>query len=305
MLHQKTNLENVQSFKSKYEYIFSGIRKRATQIMKNIKEEKEMYTKINIYEAVRLFYGLQALVLKITTNPNFNSFYPSHNKLLKDVKIFQLNYEKKLANIIADYTTLVVAGEMRHAQRKCEEYFSEFYGAECGRDEVYAYSLDYSAIDLLRAGEYIFTKHWESGYGGEKWALIAKGGLMYYSSTHTVFIDHMVDISHNNSIYFDKGAGIIAPFDQDRYLSFLEKKKYGSLDEVLSYGVGSYFREFARRTNVLLGTNIWLPTWEFSQTDVQVMSYTPLHFRNNPFSFSTSSRYRSYRRDRRYRREED
>lgn len=256
-------------------------------VKETLREDDGMSKRIDIYQAVRLFYALQALKLKISMAPKFNLFYRSHKKLWDDITEFQTKYEKNLATAIHDYTVIVVAGEMRHAHRHCSRYYTDFYTQSADREHVYQACLKYSPRDLLRAGEYIYSRSWDSGYGGAKWALIAKGGLMYYTSTPMLFIDHMVDISHNNSIYFDKGANIMDYYAPESYLRFLNKKKFGEIDEILIYGLSKTYQNFVDRANVLFGFDIRLPWFDTSVVDQIVINYQPLEWGNQPFNFTT------------------
>lgn len=256
-------------------------------VKETLKEDGSMSKRIDIYQAVRLFYALQALKLKISMASNFNLFYRSHEKLWEDINKFQAKFEQNLATAIHDYTVLVVAGEMRHAKRHCTRYYTDFYTQSADREHVYQACLKFNPKDLLRAGEYIYSRSWDNGYGGDKWALIAKGGLMYYTSTPMLFIDHMVDISHNNSIYFDKGANIMDYYAPESYLRFLNKKKFGDLDEILIYGLSKTYQNFINRANVLFGLDIKLPWFDTSVVDQIVINYQPLEWGNQPFNFTT------------------
>jgi len=66
---------------------------------------------------------------------------------------------------------------------------------------------------------------WDSSYGGDRWRQIAKAGLMKSSVSDCIFIDHCVDLSHNNNHYLDKGAGIFSPLNPWNYKEFLNFKR--------------------------------------------------------------------------------
>ena len=185
--------------------------------------------RIAIIDAVKEFYALEI----ISAVSKVNEMRHSHAKWQEDFSAFKADYTERFAAAIYDYTALVVAGEMRHANARacCKiQGFSE--GGD--RDGVMREALVYTSESILRAGAEIFDDQysWESGYGGEKWQVIAKAGLLYGRFAHEVFIDHCVDLSHNNSVYFDKGAGIFRLTDTDAYNAFLDIKRNGSVMDV-------------------------------------------------------------------------
>jgi len=61
---------------------------------------------------------------------------------------------------------------------------------------------------------------WRTGYGGESWQMIARGGLKLQEALQAkkrnetvIWLDHLVDLEHNNFLWLDK-------FDSDRIESF-------------------------------------------------------------------------------------
>lgn len=175
---------------------------------------------------VRDFYILEGM--KIFVSQHMTSFRPSHEKLLDDIIEYQNKFCSSFANAIYDYIIKIVAGELRHGYEYCEEYFTEFdrkFGGSTERDEVYQnINKDFTPHSILEGGTYLFSKSWEENYGGEKWLMIAKAGKMYKKIPDLAFIDHCVDLSHNNSVFFDKGAEIFFIGNKKMYNRMLNYK---------------------------------------------------------------------------------
>lgn len=195
---------------------------------------------IKIDLAVREFYSLEALSYYAMTIPEEKLFLPSIQKWLEDFHSYRNLFTKKLAEAIFDYTAKVVAGEMGHCYRKADRVLDGKYFLNremMARDHTYSECIDYSARALLECGALIFNPaevNWDDAYGGEKWHDIAKAGLLRYSLNDIVFIDHCVDLSHNNSVYFDKGAGIFEFYNLcSRYQEFLNVKRDSSPEDIL------------------------------------------------------------------------
>lgn len=193
---------------------------------------------IDIEAMVRSFYGIQCL--EIMSKEGFIPFMPSHEKWEKDLSQYSRKLEKKLSNIIYDYIVKVVASELRHSRLKSEFYLSEFYGSieapNFSREDVWDDCTKYNPSEIIKAGLFLFNEEnnlWDDGYGGDAWYQIAKGGSFYHKIPDRVFIDHTVDLSHNNSIFFDKKAGIFSSLDTDRYCYFLNTKMIESPRVVL------------------------------------------------------------------------
>ena len=214
--------------------------------------------RIDIFQAAKDFYALEAMVaLLCDKNKNdFEAFRPSHARWYRDFIAYRNEYVENLANAIFDYTAIVVAGEMRHAQASASSYLEEFgYNAHYGRSEVYDKCTRWTPESILEAGVKIFNPAnvtWKSGFGGEKWGQIARAGLRRRSfNSPSVFIDHCVDLSHNNSVYFDKGANIFYLHSGARYKKFLDMKRKATTTEVLQENLSDNVRTLLRRACIL------------------------------------------------------
>lgn len=183
---------------------------------------------MDIQILVQEFYAIEAVDALIhSAGSSLEPMRHSHERWLSDLYSFRDQYISQMAAAIYDYTVLVVAAEMRHCNARASQYIEGYYDAYSSRNRVYRDCTVYRAQDILLAGVRMFDEFfvdWRGGYGGAKWKDIAKAGLMKGSVSDRIFIDHCVDLSHNNSVYFDKGAGIFMLTDPCKYRQFLELK---------------------------------------------------------------------------------
>lgn len=201
-----------------------------------------------IMKAVKVFYALEALEVLALHKPDepdpmndgqcygFVPFMKSHERWKADLDEYKKAFNAQFANAIYDYIVLTVAGELRHAGRRSEFHINDYLegdAEEDSRDNVFSLlkSVEFNARQILEAGSLLFNpdfNSWSSGYGGPKWKTIADAGLMYGNVPDMVFIDHCVDLSHNNSTFFDKGAGMFTLRSSSSYLEFLGSKRYAA-----------------------------------------------------------------------------
>lgn len=193
---------------------------------------------INVEAAVREFYYLQAVESLAHAEP----FRHSHERWVKDFNNYKKSFTEKLSVALLDYTTLVVFGEMRHAADRAS-YYNPHVPYTQKREHSYENARLYSPVSILEAGVNLFqSAEWESGYGGEKWAVIASTALKKVQripgwSVDEVFIDRCVDLTHNGSVYFDKiQADVFLLSDIGRYRKFLDFKRYGAPIDLLENG---------------------------------------------------------------------
>lgn len=208
---------------------------------------------IHVDWAVKEFYSLEALTCYANTIPEDRRFLPSVAKWLNDLYTYREKFINQFAKAIFDYTVTVVAGEMCH----CYEQADHFLDGEVlpsrnteTRNSVYAKCTQWTARSILSAGVALFDPYvvgWEENYGGEKWCNIAKAGLLYYTLPAVAYVDHCIDLSHNNSVYFDKGAGIFCfAGGSDAYRDYLDLKRCSHLSVILlGRGIRSYSKSIA------------------------------------------------------------
>jgi hypothetical protein len=74
----------------------------------------------------------------------------------------------------------------------------------------------------------VFSQEWRSGYGGEAWQDIAIALTEYEKTPPAAWLDHVVDLEHNNGTAFSKPDGeatiFFSVFYPDRFSCFLDYK---------------------------------------------------------------------------------
>lgn len=163
---------------------------------------------IQVLPAMKEFYSIIALQAMAKTVP----FKHSHEEWEQEFEEYADFYIKNLARVIYDYTVSAVFLELRHQSRSNLEIKFPASDGNSRQDTLNLMD-EYSSISILKAGEFMFNpdnNDWASGYGGKAWYQISQAGLMYGKLPDMVFIDHCNDLSHNNGIYYDKEASILA-----------------------------------------------------------------------------------------------
>lgn len=248
-----------QSFKEYAQMRQRGIHKPSLAEWDKVREAAiRGRARIDILQAAKDFYALEAMAaLLCDKNENdFDAFRPSHTRWYRDFVAYRNEYVENLANAIFDYTAIVVAGEMRHAQNCASSYIEEFgYDSDYSRSDVYGQCTRWTPESILEAGVKIFDPAnvtWKSSFGGKKWGQIARAGLRKRNfNSPSVFIDHCVDLSHNNSVYFDKGANIFYLHSGEHYKKFLDMKRKATTAEVLQENLSDNIRTLLRRACIL------------------------------------------------------
>lgn len=214
-----------------------------------------MYS-IDISYLVREFYAIEAVIslLLMEGGNNFVPYMHSHERWKRDFFVFREEFTRSFADAIYDYTVLVVAGELRHAKRRATHYLRDFHTSVSTRNEVYSDCSEYLDKDILMAGVKLFDEkrvRWAANFGGDPWMKIAKAGLYKGMWSDSVFIDHCLDLSHHNGVYFDKGAGIFVIHDSSEYEDFLEYKSVCYPNCLLRARFGERFYELLVRAHNL------------------------------------------------------
>jgi hypothetical protein len=130
-------------------------------------------------------------------------------------------YNSAFARALRDYLLLASCGEARHAKEKCEYYSPLFARTE--RQAVFSYITKYDKDYLIRILKGLFSEDWEGSYGGQAWLSIIEAIEMYKTVPDMVFIDHCIDLEHNNGLCFDKG--IIFNLDKEAVMYLLDRKR--------------------------------------------------------------------------------
>ena len=253
---------------------------------------------LNIQFLVQEFYALEAISALLSQNKD-NKFEPmrhSHNRWYRDFNDFRSEYIGKFASALFDYTVLVVAGELRHSGNQSSQYIAEYYTSELQRNAVYGECAVYRAVDMLAAGVRLFDTRlvtWNSGFGGEKWKQIAKAGLMKGKVCDGVFIDHCVDLSHNNSVYFDKGAGMFHLSSGLHYREFLNLKQDCLPQALLSMKQGFGFNQLLQRAfnlNIInMQETYGSDTSKRDEAESRLMYYQPIKWGDKPLDYSENN----------------
>ena len=252
---------------------------------------------LNIHLLAQEFYALEAVsaLLSGTRDNNFEPMRHSHSRWRRDFDDFRNEYNRRFASAIFDYTVLVVAAELRHCKDKASQYINDYYTTYHSRDAVYEECSIYRAYDLLNAGIRMFDTgrvDWKKAYGGEKWKQIALAGLMRDKVTDCIFIDHCVDLSHNNSVYFDKGAGIFNLPNSAGYKSFLDLKQSCEPETLIAVKCGVRFNKLLQRANNLGVIAVQAADGHFcSQTHIDnaetlLLGYQPITWGNKQLDCS-------------------
>lgn len=236
---------------------------------------------------VQEFYAIEAVYAMIfaTQYSHLEPMRHSHYRWYQDFIGFRNEFITKFAAAIYDYTVLVVAAELRHCSAKASHCISGYYHSSLFRDVVYRDCTVYKAGDILAAGIKMFDTlqvQWERSYGGEKWKQIAKAGLMKEKVSDCVFIDHCVDLSHNNSVYFDKNAGIFFLSSKSDYESFLNMKRSCDPQALIEEGKGYLFNRLIWRAgnlNILEARNMGgLFSSDYDDTESLLFRYHPVQW---------------------------
>ena len=188
-----------------------------------------------VFHSVINFYALEGMRAEMLRRMKDFQFVKSYEKLLKDLENYSSQYNKKLAKILFDHTVLCVQTELRHAKQQCHYYIPNYYGDGWYKnysDEMCFASYIFNPWETLKAGCELFDEgcySWGFEYGGDSWWNIADAGLMYCQYPDTIFIDHVVDLSHNNDFYLMKKTGVflhsprVSRYD---YEDMLNTKRY-------------------------------------------------------------------------------
>lgn len=181
--------------------------------------------------AVCTLYSLAEIETGFMLSPAPTSEHPDYIRYTifqREFKAFMAAYAGRFARNLFDYLTLAAAGEARHTHQLRIGYSG---GHPSSRSEVWGKAIGYDPRQILPALERIFlVGKWGGGFGGKKWAAIAKAAEKYlmFQGSPVVFADHCVDLSHNGGLAFDKGFIFKQP-DLTQYMKVLDAKRDGSL----------------------------------------------------------------------------
>lgn len=236
-------------------------------------QDQDLSVKYSIWLETQTFYTLE--VLGVATAGEW--FLGAKARLQRDVADVKAIHTKNFANCLFDYLCVAVWGEARHAWDKCRQAISEIHRAD-NRGACQAAALDYDPRQFLPVIAELFEKEWTSdAYGGLSWVKIAKAATHYGEWPDTVFIDHCIDLAHNNGPCFDKQVILELGCGQYDFTRFLTQKSNCGIEKWIgdSMYLPSRVAKLVNRAQVLgllAPFNVFTPTLATSLID----DYVPL-----------------------------
>lgn len=183
------------------------------------------------------------------------------------------NYTEWLARVFFDYLVLGCAAEARHGRFKASRALTCLPNSNSDRTDVHADVIDYEPRSILYATHQLFsTGSWSSSFGGKAWARIAKAGMLYGHVSDVVFIDHVVDLSHNNGLFLDKGVIFTTHFDSYLYLRALDAKRHGSIFDMEYRAAYKFVKEYA---GMIWRLGIFKPEGETHAEELPELEHVP------------------------------
>lgn len=167
------------------------------------------------------FYFLEALSAAITTEsarqPDAR-FRHSVTRLEYDVREATENIVPNIATRTFMYLYAACLGEARHARNSnaADRFIPQIIKSH--RGECFERAANYrptkSNLDTLVN---VFKQDWGSGFGGKAWLGIAEALRYYFKVTPAAFIDHVIDLEHNNGTAFNKSDARRTLYFETRY----------------------------------------------------------------------------------------
>lgn len=191
------------------------------------------------------FYFVEALKAEIRTRVSANEelgFNGAVQKLLEDIDAFEEKVFPNMALRTFMYIYAACLGEARHACSNSAKTLFIRETANTGRLTLFGSATEYPPTKKnINAIVTIFSQEWHSGFGGSAWRQIAEALNLYFKLPPAAFIDHVVDLQHNNGTVFSKSDAkntiffdVIYPYG--RFGEFLDYKF--SKNILKDYGVG-------------------------------------------------------------------
>lgn len=154
------------------------------------------------------FYFLQALQaaihMKIAANPE-QGFRPSVEKLQIDLHEYMDELYPNIALRSFVYLYAACLGESRHARSNNTEDRFLTATLKGHRSEIFSIVSEFAPTQKnLQALVDVFSQKWSSGFGGKAWMNIAEALLDFDKTPAAAWIDHIIDLEHNNGTAFNK-----------------------------------------------------------------------------------------------------
>lgn len=190
-------------------------------------QDQNLSVRYSIWLETHTFYTLEALGVAVTGE----WFLGAKARLQRDVADLKGIHARNFANCLFDYLCLAVWGEARHAWTKCEQVILEIHETD-NRRACQAVALDYDPYHFLPVIAELFEEKWASdAYGGLSWVKIAEAATHYGEWPDTVFVDHCIDLAHNNGPCFDKGVILKLGCSSFDFAAFLNQKSNYGIEE--------------------------------------------------------------------------
>jgi len=154
------------------------------------------------------FYYLQALQAETMTElarlPE-KQFSHSVEKFQNDLAELCNELIPNMALRTFVYLYAACLGESRHSRTPNAERIFLEDARTLHRNELFLTACDYApSNENIKAIVDIFAQPWKSGFGGKPWKGIAEALYTYYTMPPAAFIDHVIDLEHNNGTAFNK-----------------------------------------------------------------------------------------------------
>ena len=198
--------------------------------------------------------GFEWFTRNSSENTLLNDFYLSdamaraskRTSLAQRTERLRASVHTEVAEILACYLLVSVAGELRHAWEKANsqcvsdelrilsKQFSLYSGDDrCDVQTTVINCLQKSStkdlIKFLELATIVFdVPNWNSSFGGKAWGHIAKTLMLFLKGelSHSVFVDHAFDLEHNNGSVFGKHHMLCG--NRNEIKEQLEVKKYAT-----------------------------------------------------------------------------
>lgn len=142
---------------------------------------------------------------------------------------YKREYESALARNLFDYLAVIALGEARHGRNVLFDGVSK---RSVGRSSMFKGALAYDPRHFLPAVAIAFEEGmYGGGYGGGSWGKICRAAAKYFQfkDMPIVFADHVVDLSHNGGVAFNKNIIFSRDMGDSAYINMLDTKKETSL----------------------------------------------------------------------------
>lgn len=208
--------------------------------MSRIPEERT-----SLLGAVFGFYALQEIEAGIADRrARGHREYLAEDKFERDFREYADTYYNDMARWLHDYLAITALGEARHLY--AHTLLESSYARPClmvdrfrlyhreSRGSGYEAGASANPEQFLSVLHEVFSDKWcwIEGYGGSSWQIIVENIQTYYELLPVVFIDNVVDLSHNSGLVFDKDIMLCGGRFGSQYIQLLDIKSHGSIFDV-------------------------------------------------------------------------